>query len=29
MSGVFVGQFGKLRDGCQPAQAFYDSKMAG
>jgi hypothetical protein len=26
MGAVFVGQLGKLRDGCQPSHSFYDAK---
>jgi hypothetical protein len=29
VGAVFVGQLGKLRDGCQPSHAFCDPKMAG
>jgi hypothetical protein len=29
MNAAFVGQLGKLRDGCHPAQAFPDPKKAG
>ena len=29
MGAVFVGQLGKLRDGCQPSHSFRDAKRAG